>query len=103
MPLLPHILEKARNQEERQIINMVTIFSEIGRPFVAGSKVPEDRLAILREAFNKTIVDKDFLAEAAKSRRDVISPMTGEVVEKRIAELYATPKPVIGKVANAIK
>jgi tripartite-type tricarboxylate transporter receptor subunit TctC len=103
LPPVPYILDKARNEEERQIINMVTIFSDVARPFVAGSKVPPERLAILREAFNRTVKDLDFIAEAAKARRDIIDPMTGEEVEKKIAEFYATPKAVVAKFANAVK
>lgn len=103
LPPVPYILDKARNEEERQIINMVTIFSDIARPFVAGSKVPPERLAILRGAFNRTVKDPDFIAEAAKARRDIIDPMTGDEVEKKIAELYATPKAVVAKFANAVK
>jgi tripartite-type tricarboxylate transporter receptor subunit TctC len=103
LPPVPYILDKARNEEERQIINMVTIFSDVARPFVAGSKVSPERLAILREAFNRTVKDLDFIAEAAKARRDIIDPMTGEEVEKKIAEFYATPKAVVAKFANAVK
>ena len=103
MPTVPYIFDKARNQEERQIINMAAIFTDIARPFVAGSKVPPERLAILRAAFNRTVKDPDFIAEVARARRDIIDPMTGEEVDKRIAELYATPKAVVSKFANAIK
>jgi len=103
MPTVPYILDKARNQEERQIINMAAIFTDIARPFVAGSKVPPERLGILREAFNRTVKDPGFIAEVARARRDIIDPMTGEEVEKQIAELYVTPKAVISKFANAIE
>jgi hypothetical protein len=41
--------------------------------------------------------DPEFLAEAAKIQAD-IQPSTGEDVQKLVARLYATPKPVIERV-----
>lgn len=103
MPPVPYILDKARNNEEKQVAKMVLVSSEIGRPFAVGPKVPADRLKILRTAFNAMVKDKEFLAEAVKSRREIIGPTTGEQDEATSKELCETPKRVIAKVATAVK
>ena len=57
-------------------------------------KVPADRVAILRNAFDAMIADPAFRAEAARLNL-LVTPMTGQEVARRIAELYATPPDVI--------
>jgi tripartite-type tricarboxylate transporter receptor subunit TctC len=50
----------------------------IGRAFAVRPGTPPDRIAILREAFAKTIADPQFLAEARSAKIDMeyISPQT---------------------------
>src|SRR5258708_37956697 len=74
----------------------------MGRPFLAPPGLPAERLALLRRAFMETMRDKAFLAEAEKIQLE-ITPVTGEAVQKLVAEIYATP-PEIGKqAAQAVK
>ena len=63
--------------------------------------VPADRAAALRKAFDATIKDPEFLAEA-KLRGQEVNPVTGETLDKLLAELYATPKDVIAETKAAI-
>ena len=74
----------------------------MGRPFAAPPGVPADRAAALRRAFDATLKDPAFLAEADKLKLEV-NPVTGEDVDKLIAELYATPKDVVEETRVAIK
>jgi hypothetical protein len=64
--------------------------------------VPADRKAALRKAFDDTMKDKGFLADAKKLNLDV-NPTGGAEIEKIVAELYATPKAVIEKAKHAIR
>jgi hypothetical protein len=52
-------------------------------------------------AFDATMTDADYLADAKKSRIDV-NPVRGPEIDKLLAELYATPKAVIQKASQAI-
>ena len=74
----------------------------MGRPFAAPPGVPADRAQALRRAFDATLKDPAFLAEAEKLKLEV-NPVTGEEVDKLIAELYATPKDVVEETRVAIK
>jgi len=64
--------------------------------------VPADRRQALRRAFDATLKDEAFMAESHKLKLEV-NPVTGEEIDKLIAELYATPKDVVEETRAAIK
>jgi hypothetical protein len=64
--------------------------------------LPAARLKLLREAFNATMKDPDFIADAKRSKLDV-EPEDGEHLAALIGKIYATPKPVIERVSKLIK
>jgi hypothetical protein len=69
--------------------------------FTAPPDLPRDRADALRAAFDATMKDPDYLAEANQRRLD-INPMSGAAINKLIAELYATPPDVIAATKTAI-
>lgn len=96
------MLDLARNSEQRQTIEYLYAGQGIGRPFVAPPDMPADRLKMLRDAFNATMKDAKFADEAHKSKLD-LEPEDGSHLAALIAKIYATPKPIVDKVANLIK
>jgi tripartite-type tricarboxylate transporter receptor subunit TctC len=101
MTPVPYILDLAKSTEKKQIIRLVLAPLEFGRPVAMGPEVPDSLLKIMRTAFNATMKDGKFLADAEKQKREIVGPMTGEEVEATIKELYATPKEIIAKAAQA--
>jgi len=75
-PDVPLILDKARDDEQRQILRVHLAGQAFGRPFFAAPGIPEDRKATLRSAFDATMKDPEFVAEATRLRLEV-SPMAG--------------------------
>ncbi len=73
----------------------------MARPFAAPPDVPADRKAALLAAFDATMQDSDFLAEAQKLNFDV-RPVNAGQIDKMLAEVYATPKDVIVRATKAI-
>jgi tripartite-type tricarboxylate transporter receptor subunit TctC len=73
----------------------------LARPFVAPPGIPEDRKAILRAAFDATLKDPAFLADANKTMID-IDPVSAAEAEAIVAKMYALPKDVVEKAARAI-
>ena len=69
----------------------------IARPLAAPPGVPEDRVDILRRAFDETMKDPDFLAEAAKLNAE-IDPLTGRQVQDVVIQVLNTPKNVIKQI-----
>ena len=87
--------------EQRQILNFVLASQIMARPFTAPPGIPAERKAILRAAFDETMKDPAFLADAARIQLDV-DPVSGADVDALIASFYATPKDVVAKAARAI-
>jgi len=99
---VPFIVDLARNPEEKQSIEFLYAGQGIGRPFVAPPDLPADRLKMLRDAFNATMKDPDFIADVKKQKLD-LEPEDGEHLEALIRKIYATPKPIVDKVSELIK
>ena len=91
LPNVPFVMDLAATEEQKQILRLVFAPQKMGRPYVAPPDIPADRLAALRTAFNATMKDADFLAEAAKAKLE-ISPISGEEVEAIVREAYKIPK-----------
>jgi tripartite-type tricarboxylate transporter receptor subunit TctC len=71
IPDVPLLTELAKNDEQREILKLISSPPSLGRPFAAPPEVPADRLAILRKAFAETLKDKAFLEEAEKLKIDI--------------------------------
>jgi len=60
---------------------------------------PKALVNTIRRAFDATMTDPAFLAEAQKSLFD-IDPLTGEEMETILRRAYATPKELIQRAAE---
>jgi len=89
-----------RDARDRKLYDFLTAPERLGRLFMVPAQVPADRVAALRAAFDLMVADAAFLAEAQRSGLTV-TPMTGADVDRRIAELYATPADLLAR-ARAI-
>lgn len=94
---VPNVLDLV-SAGDRSVLEYGAMLEEMGRPYVAPPNVPPERVAALRDAFNKTVADPAFLAEMDKMAMNV-APITGEGMEGYIAKLYAYPSEVIRRVA----
>jgi tripartite-type tricarboxylate transporter receptor subunit TctC len=100
LPDVPLIMDFAKTDEQRAILKMVFARNVMGRPFVAPPNLPAERVATLRQAFMDTMTDKDFLADADKTKLE-INPVPGADVEQLVKEVYATPPDIIAKAKAA--
>jgi tripartite-type tricarboxylate transporter receptor subunit TctC len=94
---VPNVLDLV-SAGDRSILEYGAMLEEMGRPYVAPPDVPAERIAALRDGFNRTVVDPAFLAEMQKMGMNV-APITGEGMEGYIAKLYAYPPEVVRRVA----
>lgn len=98
---VPLVLDLTKDREKLQILKLILAAQEMARPFAAPPGIPQDRKAALIAAFDATMKDPDFLAEAKKLSIDV-RPVSAKALDELLAELYATPKDVVAKAAAAI-
>jgi tripartite-type tricarboxylate transporter receptor subunit TctC len=99
---VPFVLDFARTPVEKQALEFLYAGQGIGRPFVAPPELPAERLKMLRDAFNATMADTEFRADAAKSKLE-LEPEDGEHLAALIAKIYATPKPIVDRITGLIK
>ena len=93
-PQIPWAFDMLKDPEKKETLRLLLSGAEIGRPFVASKQVPAYLIEALRFAFNTTMKDKEFLADAEKQKL-IVGPDDGPYLEKRIAEIYATPPRII--------
>ena len=98
---VPTIMEFAKTDRQRQMLKLILSRQEMARPFAAPPGVPAERLAALRKAFDQAWADPELLAEM-KSRGQEVNPVSGNALQKMVAELYATPKDVVAEARQAI-
>jgi tripartite-type tricarboxylate transporter receptor subunit TctC len=99
---VPFILDFAKTEEQKSAVRYIYAGQGIGRPFVAPPDLETGRLQLLRSAFDATMKDPEFLAEAKKSKLD-LEPENGAYLEALIRQIYATPKPLVEKIGDLLK
>src|SRR5262249_56803610 len=99
---VPTVLEFAKSPADGQAMKMLFARTEYGRPYFLPPDVPLERVTALRRAFDATMKDPAFMAEAAKLNFDV-DPLTGEAVQALVAELAATPREIVARVRSALE
>jgi tripartite-type tricarboxylate transporter receptor subunit TctC len=97
-PDVPLILDLAATPADRQILELAFTQQVMAWPIVAPPGVPADRIKALRDAFEATMKDPDFLMEAARQRL-IINPVSGEKIAGLLERIYASPKDVLDRVA----
>ena len=97
-----NIWDVVKNAEDRQVLELIFNQSEFGRPYITPPGVPADRLKALREAFDDTMKDPDFLGEAAKAKLP-INPMGGEEFARIVDRLYEVPEPLVARARKALE
>jgi tripartite-type tricarboxylate transporter receptor subunit TctC len=98
----PSIEDLAKSPEDRQLIELVVSGTQLGRPLAISPGVPEARVAALRAAFDATMKDPDFLAEAKKLDFEV-APVSGVALQRVVEKVLATPKDVAARAKGLLE
>jgi tripartite-type tricarboxylate transporter receptor subunit TctC len=99
---VPLALDFAKTEADRQVIVFVVSPNLFARPFTAPPDVPADRVAALRKAFNATLDDPDYRAEA-KQRKMQVLLVRGEEIDAVLKRIFSMPRSVMDRVRDAIK
>ncbi|MFT5540508.1 MAG: tripartite-type tricarboxylate transporter receptor subunit TctC [Alphaproteobacteria bacterium] len=98
---IPMVRDMAKTQAQKDVLELIYAPQEMARPVLGPPGMPADRLKILRTAFDATMKDPAFLAEA-KARRLDISPITGKEIEVLVARLMDKPADIVNAAIDAI-
>ena len=91
-----------KNDDDRKVVELVISQTIFHRSYIAPPGTPPAQLEVLRKAFDTTMADPQFLADAEKVRID-IEPLSGAKVQEVVAKLYATPKDIVERARKAIR
>jgi tripartite-type tricarboxylate transporter receptor subunit TctC len=100
-PDVPTALEAVSGEEARRIFEIVFVEQVMGRPFVLPPGMPKDRSDALRAAFDKTMKDKEFLAEASK-RNMGINPVGGARINELLEKVYGSPAKLTQRIRELV-
>lgn len=102
LPNVPLLMDLAANDRDREVLKLLSTNVILGKPVFTSPGVPSERLAALRKAFDDTMTDPEFLAEATRQRLE-IDPVGGETIQKLVADLIEnTPKDVADRLREII-
>jgi tripartite-type tricarboxylate transporter receptor subunit TctC len=89
IPDVPLMLDVAKTPKDKETMAFISSAAEFGRSVFVPPNVPADRVAALRAAFDATMKDPDFLADAEK-RKIPIEAQGGEALGKTAAKIASS-------------
>jgi tripartite-type tricarboxylate transporter receptor subunit TctC len=99
VPILPDV---AKTEEARLMLAATTAPIAVAVPYAVAPEVPAERVAALREAFEKVIADPEFWADAEKAKFDA-GPSTAPQVEARVRQVLDSPPAIVEQLKPVIK
>jgi tripartite-type tricarboxylate transporter receptor subunit TctC len=99
---VPHVWKYVKTEENRKVVELVIGQQVFQRSYIAPPGIVPEALDTLRTAFDATMKDPQYLADAEKMRID-ISALPGAKVQEIVAKLHATPKDIVEKARAAIR
>jgi tripartite-type tricarboxylate transporter receptor subunit TctC len=100
LPSVPLITTLTKDPAKVAVLQLIFSRQTLARPFAAPPGIPEERLRALRTAFDATMKDKEFLAEAQKLDLEV-RPVSGAEIDALVANLSKTPAEIRKLAAEA--
>jgi tripartite-type tricarboxylate transporter receptor subunit TctC len=102
LPAVPRLVDLARTDEERQVLQLFSQPEKVGRSLTAPPGLPPQRVAELRSAFTATLNDPAFLADAARMRID-LSPLPGDQLQAIIDTSFDYSPAIVARAEALIR
>jgi hypothetical protein len=88
-------------EADRRLSSVVLASGALGRPMLGTPGIPPERVKILRDAFNATMKDPEFLADVEK-RKFELDPTPGEELEKIVKDVMSQPPETIARLKKLL-
>jgi tripartite-type tricarboxylate transporter receptor subunit TctC len=98
VPLMQDLVD---DPTAKAVIEFYSAASAIGRALLTPPNIPAERLSALRAAFDKVVVDADFLREAERVKAEV-DPTPGAELQKFVTTILTAPKDIIDRANKAM-
>jgi tripartite-type tricarboxylate transporter receptor subunit TctC len=102
LPDVPSALDLVSDPQNKAVMELILMRQEAGRPLAAPPGTPTDRVAALRQAFQETLRDPDFVAEAQKMQLE-IDPISGQAIAQLLQKAYSVPKGIVQRAAALVE
>ena len=102
LPDTPLAIDYAKTDEQREILYILMGMRKFSYPFFIAPGVPSDRASALAAAFDASMADEDFIADAKKQNR-AVGMATGAELTAAIARAYALPSATIERAREVVK
>jgi tripartite-type tricarboxylate transporter receptor subunit TctC len=102
LPNVPWVFDYAKSEADKVALKLVLSPQEFGRPYMVADGVPDGVVALLRTAFDETMKDEAFRADAAKRHLD-LDPATGVDIQTVVEDIYRTPALVVARVHQILE
>lgn len=102
LPNVPVLIDLVSEPADKQAVEVITMPTVLGYGYWLAPEVSAERMKELRAAFDAVVKDKEFLAEADRSKM-MIRPQPGLEVEALVKKAAALPRPVIERTAQLLE
>ena len=99
---VPLMQELVTDPMEKKVLEFWSAGSAIGRALVVRASVPAERIAALRDAFDKAMKDPALIEEANRTSLE-IDPTPGVEVQRISNEILDTPKDIVELAIKAVE
>lgn len=99
---VPYAVDIAPTPEDADVIRLLTAAAQLGRPYIVAPEVPEANLKILRSAFDATMKDPVFMADATQNRMDV-SPKNAEESLAIVKDIYGRSDKLVALASKVLE
>jgi len=97
LPNVPTVMELSKTDAQRQVWSLLLRPGSIGYSLAMTPGVPQDRVALLRKAFDAMVKDPGLQEEVAKSKL-VLEPLPGAKVEENVEAMFKIDPAAIAQV-----
>ena len=98
---VPLLIDLATTPDVKAVFELMSLTADMGRPFAAAPGAPADRIAALRKAFDETMTDPEFLADAARVNIDV-KLVNGHELDDMVQRVLRSPKSAVALLKTAL-
>jgi hypothetical protein len=99
---IPTELEVVQSEADRELWRFYTMKYAFARPLALPPEVPADRVKAIRDAFDATMKDAQYIADAKRIRLDV-NPLSGEAIARLVARINATPQSEVDRLRQMLQ
>ena len=99
---VPLLIDLVSDEDDKALVKVYTDVNALGRPLAAGPDVPAPRIALLRKAFDDTMKDSAFIADAEKLQVE-LGPVSGEEIQKMVNNATSLDPKLISRLEGVIR